>query len=534
MALTAEKEALIWKTLNDTRGKIEPAEYKNYIFGVMFYKFLSEKAQEWLSLVLNGDTWINIWQQNSAKAAEFMQSKLGYVIQPGDMFSDWQEAINEDKFNIMMVSDALAHFDQGVRPDAREDFSGIFADMDLTSNRLGNNTQTRTATMMDWINLMDKIELDETADVLGDLYEYLIGMFAANSGAKAGEFYTPHQVSDVMARILTTGRENMESYSLYDPTMGSGSLLLTTASYLKNAGVRGSIKYYGQEWITTTFNLARMNLMMHGVEYNDIKLHNADTLNNDWPDGVVDGVDTPRMFDAVMANPPYSQKWDNKNREDDPRFKAGVAPKSKADFAFLLHCLYHLKQDGKMAIVLPHGVLFRGAAEARIRKNLLENHNISAVIGLPEKIFTNTGIPTIIMILEKNRAADDVLFIDASKGFEKQKNNNKLRPKDIDLIVETYLKRKDVDKYAHVATLEEIKENDYNLNIPRYVDTFEPEPEIDLVEVANELKKVEQQLGDNNAELLKMINELTAKDDGTKKDLEQFREIMRGLNDDGK
>ncbi|WP_180373928.1 N-6 DNA methylase, partial [Oenococcus oeni] len=220
----------------------------------------------------------------------------------------------------------------------------------------------------------------------------------------------------------------------------------------------------------------------------------ADTLNNDWPDGLVDGVDNPRMFDAVMANPPYSLKWNNKDREDDPRFKFGVAPASKADYAFLLHCLYHLKSDGRMAIVLPHGVLFRGAAEERIRKELLENHNIVAVIGLPEKIFTNTGIPTIIMVLEKNRQTDDVLFIDASKGFEKQKNSNKLRQEDIDKIVETYLSHKDVDKYAHVASMEEIKSNDYNLNIPRYVDTFEPEPEIDIAQVKNELSDIDQQL----------------------------------------
>ncbi|EJO00572.1 type I restriction-modification system subunit M [Oenococcus oeni] len=494
MALTAKKEALIWKTLNDTRGKIEPAEYKNYIFGVMFYKFLSEKAQTWLDSVLGDETWSYVWGQDPNKAARFMQRNLGYVIQPGDMFSDWKKAINEDKFNIMMISDSLVHFNQGVSQEAKDDFAGIFADMDLTSSRLGANAQTRTATMMDWITLVDKIEFDDKSDVLGDLYEYLIGMFAANSGAKAGEFYTPHQVSDIMARILAAGREDMEQYSIYDPAMGSGSLLLTTGSYMKNAGIRGSIKYYGQDIITTTYNLARMNLMMHGVYFNDINLRNADTLNNDWPDGLVDGVDNPRMFDAVMANPPYSLKWNNKDREDDPRFKFGVAPASKADYAFLLHCLYHLKSDGRMAIVLPHGVLFRGAAEERIRKELLENHNIVAVIGLPEKIFTNTGIPTIIMVLEKNRQTDDVLFIDASKGFEKQKNSNKLRQEDIDKIVETYLSHKDVDKYAHVASMEEIKSNDYNLNIPRYVDTFEPEPEIDIAQVKNELSDIDQQL----------------------------------------
>lgn len=526
MALTAEKEAIIWNTLNETRRKIEPSEYKNYIFGVMFYKFLSEKAQAWLKTVSRGQSWESIWEQDSQKAAEFMKNKLGYVIQPGEMFSDWQKAIAEDKFNILIVSDSLAHFNQGIRQDAREDFAGIFDDMDLTSNRLGNNAQTRTATMMDWISLMDKIELDENADVLGDLYEYLIGQFAANSGAKAGEFYTPHQVSDIMARILTAGRENMDEYSLYDPALGSGSLLLTTASYMKNSGVRGAIKYYGQEVITTTFNLARMNLMMHGVEYNDINLRNADTLNNDWPDGLVDGVDNPRMFDAVMANPPYSLKWDNKDREDDPRFKAGVAPASKADYAFLLHSLYHLKQDGRMAIVLPHGVLFRGAAEGRIRKTLLENANISAVIGLPEKIFTNTGIPTIIMVLEKNRPTNDVLFIDASKGFEKQKSSNKLRQEDVDKIVSTYLDRKDVEKYAHVASMDEIEENEFNLNIPRYVDTFEEEPPVDIDKLSHEMKETDKQIGQLESEIGGMLDDLVGATPDAQAQLTQLKELF--------
>ncbi|CAH1855461.1 type I restriction-modification system subunit M [Convivina praedatoris] len=535
MALKATEQAMIWKTLNDTRGKIEPAEYKNYIFGIMFYKFLSEKAQSWLKSIPGNQEWAEIWAQNPEKASEFMQSKIGYSIRPGEMFSDWESDINTSNFNISNISDSLAHFKQSISPDAKIEFEGIFDDMDLTSSRLGNNDQMRTATMIDMISLMSQIELKDDADVLGDLYEYLIGMFAANSGAKAGEFYTPHQVSDIMAQILTYGREDMKNYSLYDPAMGSGSLLLTTASYMKNDHVRGAIKYYGQELITTTFNLARMNLMMHGVEYNDINLRNADTLNNDWPDGIVDGSDNPRMFDAVMANPPYSLKWNNKDREDDPRFRDGVAPASKADYAFLLHSLYHLKQDGRMAIVLPHGVLFRGAAEGKIRKNLLTNRNITAIIGLPEKIFTNTGIPTIIMVLEKNRENDDVLFIDASKGFEKQKNSNKLRPEDIEKIVSTFKNYKeavatgttmeDVDKYAHVASMDEIKENDFNLNIPRYVDTFEEEALVD----AEQLFKDMQEL---NAEEKKLENELKtmmADLNGTDEESQKYLEFLKGV-----
>ena len=295
---------------------------------------------------------------------------------------------------------------------------------------------------------------------------------------------------------------------------------------MKNAGVRGAIKYYGQELITTTYNLARMNLMMHGVEYNDINLRNADTLNGDWPDGVVEGIDNPRMFDAVMANPPYSQKWDNTNREDDPRFRFGVAPKSKADYAFLLHSLYHLKSDGRMAIVLPHGVLFRGAAEERIRKELLENRHIVAIIGLPEKIFTNTGIPTIIMVLEKNRATDDVLFIDASKGYERQKNSNKLREEDINKIVEAYLAHHDIDKYAHVATMDEIRENDYNLNIPRYVDTFEEEEPVDSAELLSSMKALSKEENRLTTDLKEMMSDLVVTHQEDQQILDELREVL--------
>lgn len=527
MALTAEKEARIWRTLNETRGKIEPSEYKNYIFGIMFYKFLSNKAQAWLDENLGDESWQNVWDTDSAAASDYMTQKIGYVIRPGEMFDDWQKAISEDKFNVGMVQDAIAHFDNALQGASKVDFADIFADMDLTSTRLGSNAQMRTATLIEMINLMSEIDLDEDADVLGDLYEYLIGMFAANSGAKAGEFYTPHQVSEVMARLMTSGRENLPEYALYDPTMGSGSLLLTTASYMKNSGEIGAVKYYGQELITTTYNLARMNLMMHGIHYNDMQLRNGDTLNGDWPDGVVDGADSPRMFDAVMANPPYSLKWDNKNREDDPRFKMGVAPASKADYAFLLHGLFHLKQDGRMAIVLPHGVLFRGAAEGKIRKALLEEHNISAIIGLPEKIFTNTGIPTIIMVLEKNRESGDVLFIDASKDFEKQKNSNKIRQEDVEKIISTYTAREDVEKYAHVATMDEIIENDYNLNIPRYVDTFEEEEPVDVEALVRDMQEIDETEKQLTKEFNDMFDQLVGTTDEANKTLELLRGILK-------
>lgn len=490
MVLTTEKKALIWKSLNDTRGGIEPSEYKNYIFGIMFYKFLSEKAQTWLEGVDHKKSQI----QNSDELFKAMQKKLGYIIRPGEMFSDWKKAIDEGKFNIAMVIDALSHFDQGVSQDAKENLAGIFDGMDLVSSRLGPSNQTRTATLVSWIKLLDKTKLDTQDNVSGDLYEYLIEMFANNSGAKSTDFYTPHQVSDIMARILTEGCERQREHTLYDPAMGSGSLLLTTSSYMHNIVAKEGIKFYGQEIITTTYNLARMNLMMHGVDYKDIDLRNADTLQNDWPNGPINGVDTPRLFDTVMVNPPYSLRWDNTSREDDPRFRYGVAPKSKADYAFLLHGLYHLKSNGRMAIVLPHGVLFRGAAEKKIRKQLLEHHNISAIIGLPANIFNNTAIPTVIMVLEKDRESDDILFVDASKGFEKYKNKNIFRQEDIDKIIETYRKREDVSRYSHVATMAEVIENDYNLNIPRYVDTFIPPKIIPLMDLEDQLNQLNKQL----------------------------------------
>ncbi|BDR57448.1 type I restriction-modification system subunit M [Xylocopilactobacillus apis] len=524
MALSAKDKATVWQTLNDTRGKIEPSEYKNYVFGVMFYKFLSEKAQKWIDGMLGADeSWTEVWADDAESAASEMKSELGYAIKPGEMFEDWQKAIDTGEFNIMKVSDSINHFNQSIAENAKSVFGGIFDDMDLTSSRLGSNAATRTSTMMDWINMISKIENDDSTDVLGDLYEYLIGMFAANSGAKAGEFYTPHQVSDIMARILTEGRENLDDYSLYDPALGSGSLLLTTASYVKS----GKVSYYGQEVITTTFNLARMNLLMHGVPFYNVHIKNGDTLEDDWPDGSVNGIDSPRMFDAVMANPPYSLKWDNTGREDDPRFRAGVAPKSKADYAFLLHGLYHLKQNGRMAIVLPHGVLFRGAAEGKIRELLLKERHIKTIIGLPEKIFTNTGIPTIIMVLEKNRESDDVLFIDASKGFEKQKNSNKLRQEDIDKIITTALERQDVDKYAHVASMQEIIDNDYNLNIPRYVDTFEEEVPVDAKALLSDMREINKEEAKLTAEINQMMEELVGTNPDAQETLDLLKQVLK-------
>lgn len=512
MALSNEQQTKMWSMLNETRGQIGLTSYKDYIFGILFYKYLSEKAESWLSEVSRGEQWSTIYNKDSQRAMTYMQKNLGYGIQPGDFFNDWREAINADKFNIGMMSDAFGHFNQQIAFEAKNDFSGIFDGMRFDSADLGANAQARTSVMISMINLLSAPEFDLSGDgdTVSDIYEYLVAQFATVLASDMGQYYTPKELSDIMARILTHGKEDKEHFSIYDPTVGSGSLLLTTASYMHNVHQRGMIKYFGQEKDSTPYRLARMNLMMHGIEYNDINIKHGDTLESDWPDGIIDGKDSPRMFDAVMANPPYSAHWDNKERADDPRWREyGVAPKTKADYAFLLHCLYHLSDEGRMAIILPHGVLFRGAAEGKIRKALLEKHQIEAIIGFPDKLFLNTSIPVCILILRKHRMASDVLFIDASREFEKMKNQNHLRPEDVDKIVNTVIERKEIEKYSYVATLEEIKENDYNLNIPRYVDTFEEEEPIDMVAIGQEVKELHADIAELEKELFETVTDLS-------------------------
>lgn len=528
MALSTEQQTKMWAMLNQTRGQIGLTAYKDYIFGILFYKYLSEKAARWLGGVSRGETWESIYSQDSVKALFHMRMNLGYAIQPNDFFADWKKAIDEDKFNIGMMTDAFGHFNQQIAFEAKGDFEGIFDGMRFDSADLGANAQARASVMISMIELLSSPEFDLSGDdTVSDIYEYLVAQFATVLASDMGQYYTPKEISDVMARILTYGREDEESFSIYDPTVGSGSLLLTTASYMKNSHKRGMIKYFGQEKDATPYRLSRMNLMMHGVEYNDININHADTLESDWPDGVVDGKDTPRMFDAVMANPPYSAHWSNKDREDDPRWREyGVAPKTKGDYAFLLHCLYHLEDNGRMAIILPHGVLFRGAAEGRIRKSLIDKHQIEAVIGFPDKLFLNTSIPVCVLILRKNRIESDILFIDASKGFEKLKKQNQLRPEDVEKVVDTVINRKDIEKYSHVATLDEIKENDYNLNIPRYVDTFEEEEPIDVVALSAEIVALNSEIEKVEGEFLALLDELAITPD-TKDIIEATKAVFR-------
>ena len=534
MTKAADVTSQIWEMANRLRGNMDASEYRNYILGFMFYRYLSERQEKYLfeNEILEGIN--NIQEVNEEYAKEATDDDLvdyladiaesqGYAIEPQYTWKTIVNAVNSNTIKPDTFQNMFDSFNNNLRLNtkAREDFTGVFDDMNLSNSRLGNTTAARAKALTEIVNLVDQVEYkDENGkDILGDIYEFLIAKFAGNSGKKAGEFYTPHKVSEVLAKLATISlNQNEDKPSVYDFACGSGSLLLTVQDEIKN-----NVLYYGQELNTTTYNLARMNLMMHDVAYDRMTLKNADTLEQDWPDGVDEqGVDHPRNFDVVVANPPYSARWDNNDRKlKDPRFKDyGLAPKTKADYAFLLHGLYHLDQNGTMAIVLPHGVLFRGAKEGKIREALLKKNQIDAIIGMPAGLFYSTGIPTVILVLKKNKTNKDVLFIDASKGFEKGKNQNILRDKDIDKIINTYKERKDVERYAHVATFDEIQENDFNLNIPRYVDTFVPEPPVDLKKVAADLHETNIEIEKTQKELVGMLKDLTSDDN----------DIMEGLN----
>ncbi|MFR0600390.1 type I restriction-modification system subunit M [Lactobacillus equicursoris] len=535
----------LWGMANELRGTMDAGEYRNYILGFMFYRYLSEKQEEYFidNDILEAEDGKSINEVYREEATgddledylEEIAGSLGYAIAPEDTWTTLMGKIHDSKATAEDFQNMFDHFEENAKlnESAKQDFGGVFSDINLNNSRLGNNLATRTKTLIATAKMVNEFKYydEEGHDILGDVYEYLIKQFASNSGKKAGEFYTPHEVSKVLAKLVAANLDmGQETFSIYDPTMGSGSLLLTVRDEIPNGHKKGRVNFFGQELNTTTYNLARMNLMMHGVDYDNMTLKNADTLEQDWPDGLdKDGVDHPHFFDAVVANPPYSQNWDAAaGKMKDPRFKdyGALAPKSKADYAFLLHGLYHLENDGTMAIVLPHGVLFRGAGEGKIRKALLEKGQIDAIIGMPAGLFYSTGIPTIVMVLKKHRDNRDVLFIDASKGFEKGKNQNILRDEDIDKIVETYKKREDVDKYAHLATMDEIKENEYNLNIPRYVDTFEEEPPIDIVALSKEMQETDKQIAESEAEFLSLVDDLAVTEE-TKDTIDAIKAVFK-------
>lgn len=514
----------IWESANKMRSKIEANEYKDYILGFIFYKFLSDKEVTYLKTKAHyRDQDLKKLTLEDTNKIDLCKRNLGYYIAYDYLFDTWIDPTNTD-FSVKTVSEGIKYFTSFIADERRKVFEKIFDTLDTGLSKLGTSTGEQTKAIVELLNLIKEIPMDgkQDYDVLGFVYEYLISKFAANAGKKAGEFYTPHEVSLFMAEIIAHHLQNREEIKIYDPTSGSGSLLINIGKAVGKYIDPKKITYYAQELKQNTYNLTRMNLVMRNIEPANIVTRNGDTLEKDWPyfdDSDPENTYNPLFVDAVVSNPPYSQKWKNKNMGNDIRFKQyGLAPNGKADYAFLLHDLYHLKDDGIMTIVLPHGVLFRGksddGSEGQIRAKLIEKNRIDAIIGLPADIFFGTGIPTIVMVLKKNKTDDDVLIVDASKYFIKADKKNKLQASDIRRIVEVVTQRKEVPKFSRRVSRDEIRQNDYNLNIPRYVDKSEeidshdiyatmfggyPQEEVEkLNDYWNEFKELKEELFDTS------------------------------------
>jgi type I restriction enzyme M protein len=501
-------ESKLWAIANELRGNMGADEFRDYILGLIFYKFLSEKVEDVANKELEADgvTFIESIEDEEliSELREELLDTLGYFIEPKYLFRKLaQRAINRE----VIIEDLGRAFksveESTLGRDSEDGFAGLFEDVDLTNTKLGKTVDQKNKLISEVVKHLNEIDFkfnDVESDILGDAYEYLISQFASEAGKKAGEFYTPQQVSKIMAKVVSLGKIRLKN--VYDPTCGSGSLLLRVS---KEAKVTD---FYGQELNTTTYNLARMNMILHNVSFKDFHLEQGDTLE--------EPLHKDLKFEVVVANPPYSIKW---NADDlklsDERFSpyGKLAPSSKADFAFVQHMIYQLDENGTMAIVLPHGVLFRGASEGVIRKYLIEDKNyLDAVIGLPANMFFGTSIPTCILVFKKCREKDsNVMFIDASNEFEKVKTQNVLTDDHVHKIVDAYETRKEIEKYSRPISLDEIKENDYNLNIPRYIDTFEEEEEIDLEEVANKILEIDEQIKDIDQEIKKFCDELGIK-----------------------
>lgn len=532
MTLANELFQRLWNSADILRSNMDASEYKSYLLGLIFYKYLSDIQLEEVAELLELDKDMTLdqiddeykkyyYSEDGEDLTEELTYKFSYVIKPDLTYTHFLKEIDSKEFELDHLAQGFSEIEQ-----ASPSFQNLFEDVDLYSKRLGSSLQKQNDTISKVMKELSGLNLSKyTGDVLGDVYEYMIGEFATESGKKAGEFYTPQEVSSLMARIAMTGKEELKGFTVFDPTMGSGSLLLNPRKYSKE---RDSIHYYGQEKNNSTYNLARMNMILHSVPMASQSLSYGDSLAEDWP------VDEPTAFDAVLMNPPYSAKRSySKGFLDDPRFAGyGVLPpKSKADMAFLLHGFYHLKHDGVMVIVLPHGPLFRGGAEGKIRQKLLENGSIDGVIGLPQNVFYNTSIPTILMILKKNKTHRSVFFIDAKDEYEKSGTRNTLTEENIEKIYKTYIERKDVDKFAHLASFEEIEENDFNLNIPRYVDTFEEEEDIPLSDVAKELMDNKKDMEKTKADIIGDLKGLVGTNEENQKDLEAFLKLLGANND---
>ncbi len=508
-------EKQLWGIANLLRGKISADDYRDYILGFIFYKYLSEKQYLYVNELLVGEEVTDYRDVKDPETLEVIKEesllKLGYFLQPHELFSELakrgsSDTENESNYILEDLQAIMNHIEQSTMgTESEDDFNALFEDLDLNSTKIGRTVGARNEIIVKILVNLDKIDFklkEVDSDVLGDAYEYLIGKFAAGAGKSAGEFYTPQQVSKILAKVVTTGKRRLKS--VYDPTCGSGSLLLRVAREVDDVS-----EFFGQEQNRTTYNLARMNMILHDVHYRNFDIRHEDTLEN--PQHL------DKRFEAVVANPPFSAHWKgdaNPLYSSDERFSryGKLAPKTKADYAFVLHMIHQLADNGIMATVLPHGVLFRGAAEGVIREYLIKELNfLDAVIGLPANIFYGTSIPTCILVFKKCRKSDDnIIFIDASGDghFVKEGNQNALRDSDVEEIVSTFRSRETKDKYSYAAALSEIAENDYNLNIPRYVDTFEEEEPVDLDAVAVSLVDIENELEEVNEEIAGYCKEL--------------------------
>jgi type I restriction enzyme M protein len=507
-------EQQLWNIANTLRGKMDADEFRDYILGFIFYKYLSERMHTYADAILKEDgiKYVDIVETDENGSAyieairEESLEKLGYFLKPSELFSEVAKRGNSDKegennFILEDLAKILTNIEQSTMGTASEDdFDNLFEDLDLTSTKLGRTESAKNELISKVLFHLDQIDFkleDTEADVLGDAYEYLIGQFASGAGKKAGEFYTPQEVSIILAKIVTTGKTKLKS--AYDPTCGSASLLLRLS---KESEVSD---FYGQEMNRTTYNLARMNMILHGVHYRQFDIKQDDTLEH--PQHL------HLRFEAIVANPPFSANWSASPLfMSDDRFSqyGKLAPSSKADFAFVQHMIYQLADNGTMAIVLPHGALFRGGAELQIRRYLIEERNyLDAVIGLPANIFYGTSIPTCMLVFKKCREnPDNVLFIDASQHFDKVKTQNVLREQHIDKIVEAYRNRSEELKFSKITSLATISENDYNLNIPRYVDTFEAEDSIDIDALASQIVELDKLMGETDKTIAEFCKEL--------------------------
>lgn len=502
----SELHSKLWEMANELRGNMEAYEFKNYILGLIFYRYLSERTENYVNELLKNDgiTYEQAWEREDYREAltEDCLDHLGYVIEPKYLFSYVIKMIERNEFGIDYLEKIISSITESTTgQESEQDFDGLFEDMDLKSSKLGKMVSEKSkliATILNTISTIDFHLEDMELDVLGDAYEYLIGMFAQTAGKKSGEFYTPANMSKLVARLATVGLTEAKSVS--DCACGSGGLLLQVGKYVKVG------QYFGQELTSTTYNLARMNMLLHGIDFKKFEILNVDTLENHQNE--------ERQYTVQVANPPYATAWScNPKFLDDDRFSVygKLAPKNTADFAFVQHMIYHMAEDGRIAVLLPHGVLFRGNAEETIRKHIVKNMNyLDAVIGLPANCFHGTSIPVCCLIFkrERNGNSNNICFIDASKYFIQGKNQNSISEEDIDRIVNAYAERKEIDKFCHIATMEEIEANDYNLNIPRYVDTFEPEPEVDLQSVKVSMKQHEDKIKTLEAELQSYLTEL--------------------------